>query len=36
VCDRIVLLEEGIILKDIKTSDSTLAELEEYFARELV
>lgn len=36
VCDRIVLLEEGVILKDIKTSDSTLAELEEYFARELV
>ena len=36
VCDRIVLLEKGVILKDIKTSDSTLAELEEYFARDLV
>lgn len=36
VCDRIVLLEEGVILKDIQTSDSTLAELEEYFARDLV
>lgn len=36
VCDRIVLLEEGVILKDIKTSDSTLRELEEYFARELL
>jgi ABC-2 type transport system ATP-binding protein len=36
VCDRIVLLEAGVILKDIKTSDSTLAELEEYFSRDLV
>jgi ABC-2 type transport system ATP-binding protein len=36
VCDRIVLLEKGVILKDIKTSDSTLKELEEYFSRELV
>jgi len=36
VCDRIVLLEEGVILKDIKKSDSTLRELEEYFARELI
>lgn len=36
VCDRIVLLEAGEILKDIKTSDSTLAELEEYFAKDLV
>jgi ABC-2 type transport system ATP-binding protein len=36
VCDRIVLLEEGVIQKDIKKSDSTLRELEEYFARELL
>ena len=32
VCIRIVLLEKGKILKDIKTSSSTLKELEEYFS----
>ena len=32
VCNRIVLLEKGKILKDTKTSSSTLKELEEYFS----
>jgi ABC-2 type transport system ATP-binding protein len=32
VCDRILLMEKGKIIKDITTSASTLAELEEYFA----
>ena len=31
VCERIVLLEKGVILKDIKTTASTLKELENYF-----
>lgn len=32
VCDRILLMEKGRIIKDIATSSSTLSELEEYFA----
>jgi len=32
VCDRIAILEKGLIKQDIKTSDSTLKELETYFA----
>jgi ABC-2 type transport system ATP-binding protein len=32
VCERIVLLEKGVILKDIKTTSSTLKELENYFS----
>lgn len=32
VCERIVLLEKGVILKDIKTTASTLKELEAYFS----
>ena len=32
VCERIVVLEKGIIIKDIATSDATLKELETYFA----
>jgi len=32
VCDRIVLLEKGKILKDIKTTPSTFKELESYFS----
>ena len=32
VCDRILLMEKGKIIKDIATSSSTLAELEDYFA----
>jgi ABC-2 type transport system ATP-binding protein len=31
VCDRILLMEKGIIIKDIATSSSTLNELEDYF-----
>lgn len=32
ICDRIVLLEKGEMLKDIQTSTSTLKELEAYFS----
>jgi ABC-2 type transport system ATP-binding protein len=32
VCDRILLMEKGRIIKDIATNSSTLNELEEYFA----
>jgi len=32
VCDRILLMEKGHIIKDIATTSSTLAELEDYFA----
>lgn len=32
VCDRIVALNRGEIVKDIQTSDETLKELEAYFA----
>jgi len=32
ICDRILLMEKGKIIKDIATSSSTLAELEDYFA----
>jgi ABC-2 type transport system ATP-binding protein len=32
VCERIVVLEKGDIVKDIKTSEETLKELEAYFS----
>jgi len=32
VCDRIVLLEKGKIIQDIKTTSKTLNELEQYFS----
>ncbi|NUM70518.1 MAG: ABC transporter ATP-binding protein [Ignavibacteriaceae bacterium] len=32
ICGRIVLLEKGKILKDMKTEEGTLKELEEYFS----
>ncbi|KYG77963.1 MULTISPECIES: ABC transporter ATP-binding protein [Roseivirga] len=32
VCERIVLLEKGEVKQDIKTSSSTLKDLEDYFA----
>ncbi|MCW5914420.1 MAG: ABC transporter ATP-binding protein [Chitinophagaceae bacterium] len=32
VCDRIVILEKGVIVKDLITSQDTLKELESYFA----
>ena len=31
VCSRIVILEEGIIVKDVEKSENTLAELENFF-----
>lgn len=32
VCERIILMEKGRIIKDIQTDNNTLAELEEYFS----
>ena len=32
VCDRIVLLEKGLIIKDFLRDENTLKELEEYFS----
>lgn len=32
VCERIVVLDKGNVVKDIKTSEATLAELESYFS----
>jgi ABC-2 type transport system ATP-binding protein len=32
VCDRIVVLDKGIVVKDIDTSAATLKELESYFS----
>lgn len=32
VCDRIVVLEKGLVVKDIITNEDTLKELEAYFA----
>ncbi|MDB5110984.1 MAG: lptB 1 [Mucilaginibacter sp.] len=32
VCERILLMEKGRIIKDMATNSSTLSELEEYFA----
>lgn len=32
VCERIVVLDKGIVVKDIKTSTETLKELETYFS----
>ncbi len=32
VCDRIAILDHGEIVKDIVTSESTLSDLESYFA----
>ncbi|GAB1308302.1 ABC transporter ATP-binding protein [Urechidicola sp. KH5] len=34
VCERIVVLEKGELVKDIRTSDETLRELEAHFAME--
>lgn len=31
VCERIVVLEKGLVVKDIETSEATLKELEVYF-----
>lgn len=32
VCERIVVLEKGLVVRDIHTSENTLRELESYFA----
>ena len=32
VCERIVVLEKGEIVKDLQTSEATLKELEQHFA----
>jgi ABC-2 type transport system ATP-binding protein len=32
LCDRILLMEKGKIIKDIATNSNTLKELEEYFS----
>lgn len=32
VCDRIILLEKGVVIKDFKTDENTLKELEAYFS----
>lgn len=36
VCERIVVLDKGEIVNDIKTSEATLKELEQYFSGEQV
>jgi ABC-2 type transport system ATP-binding protein len=36
VCERIVVLDKGEIIKDLKTSEATLKELEAHFAGESV
>ncbi|MBE7641484.1 ATP-binding cassette domain-containing protein [Salegentibacter sp. BLCTC] len=35
VCERIVVLDKGEVVKDIKTSEATLSELERYFSGEV-
>ena len=35
VCERIVVLDKGVIVRDIETSEATLNELEEYFSEEI-
>jgi len=32
VCSRIAILEKGIIVKDLKTNENTLKELQSYFS----
>lgn len=32
VCERIVVLDKGLVVNDIQTSEATLKELEQYFA----
>jgi ABC-2 type transport system ATP-binding protein len=32
VCDRIILMEKGLIIKDLRTDENTLNELEAYFS----
>ncbi len=35
VCNRIVVLNKGVLIKDIKTNPETLRELENYFAEQV-
>lgn len=35
VCERVVVLDKGIITRDLKTSPQTLQELERYFSSAL-
>ncbi|MCH4822510.1 ABC transporter ATP-binding protein [Gramella lutea] len=35
VCERIVVLDKGVIVRDMETSEATLTELEEYFSAEI-
>ena len=32
VCERIVVLDKGVLVKDLETSPATLKELESYFS----
>ena len=34
VCERIVVLEKGSVVRDIRTSEATLKELETYSSKE--
>ncbi len=36
VCERIVVLDRGVPVRDITTSEATLKELEDYFSSEIV
>jgi len=36
VCDRIVILDKGKIVRDIQTSENTLKDLETYFQQQIV
>ncbi len=35
VCNRIVAINKGVVVKDISTNSETLKELEEYFASQV-
>lgn len=35
VCERIVVLDKGVIVRDIETSEATLNELEEFFSEKI-
>jgi ABC-2 type transport system ATP-binding protein len=35
VCERIVVLDKGVIVRDMETSEATLTELEQYFSAEI-
>jgi ABC-2 type transport system ATP-binding protein len=31
ICERIVILEKGLVIKDMRTTENALSELEAYF-----